>query len=63
MALCQRCLADVSPTQWRPQKGLDPSMREYCCQNCGFIWYQRKLPPSPKPKLSDSIPVRGSERR
>lgn len=36
---CPNCLLPAVMTNFRPDPGFDPGMREYHCPSCGYEWY------------------------
>ena len=38
--LCPQCKGHSEPTEWLPDPGLDPTMRQFQCLDCQTTWFQ-----------------------
>jgi phage FluMu protein Com len=38
-AQCPKCEAHGERTNWLPDEGMDPTLREYKCPRCNEVWY------------------------
>ena len=37
---CPRCYDKLTSSDWRPEEGLDPNLREFPCENCKTKHYR-----------------------